>query len=107
MRKGQKRKQYGQEFHARVRQLRAEGKTRAEIAMEMDVDLQVIYKMYTRQNKLDREAGLGIIRSQHNSGRKRSRELTETETLKARIKQLEMENEVLKKLDEEQRRCKK
>jgi transposase-like protein len=100
-------KQYGKEFHERVRKLRAEGKTRAEIAFEMGVNLKVIYKMYERQNKLDREAGMGIIRSQHNLGRKKGRELTETEALKERIKQLEMENEVLKKLDEEQRRCKK
>jgi transposase-like protein len=105
MKKGQK--QYGQEFHERVRQLRAEGKTRAEIALEMGVGLQVIYKMYERQNKLDREAGRGIFRSKHNSGRKSNRELTETEVLNARIEQLEMENEVLKKLDEALRGCKK
>lgn len=104
MKQGQK--QYGQAFHDRVRQLRKEGRTRSEIAIEMGVELKVIYKMYERQNKLDREAGIGIIRSQHNSGRKRCKPMTDVEVLQG-IKQLEMENEVLKKLDEEIRRCKK
>jgi transposase-like protein len=95
-------KQYGKAFHEQVRFYRSEGRTQREIAELMNVGLAVIRKMVERQNRDDRHALDPPLKKK--LGRPRVRPLTEKEEYERRIKELEMENEILKKFHEELRR---
>ena len=101
MKKGQK--QYGDAFHVKVRGLREAGLTRRQIAEEMDVSYDVIEKMFKRQNRADRESAVSP-QLKKRRGRPRMKPMTTLEELQKRNKELEMENELLKKFHEELRR---
>lgn len=105
MKKGQK--QYGEAFHARVREMRSAGKTRRQIAEEMGVGYEVIEKMFKRKNRSDRQSEGAVKLPPKKRGRTRIKPLASEDEYKKRIKELEMENEVLKKFHEELRRRKK
>lgn len=101
MKRGQK--QYGEAFHAKVRELKQAGLTRRHIAEEMNVEYEVIFEMLKRQNRTERKNAAGIHLAKK-SGRPRKKPMTTMEALQKRNKELEMENEVLKKFHEELRR---
>ena len=101
MNKGQK--QYGEAFHLKVRELRKAGFTRRQISEEMNVKYEVIEQMFKRQNRDDRKSATIEIPKRH-KGRPRTKPMTTMEELQKRNKELEMENELLKKFHEELRR---
>jgi transposase len=101
MKKGQK--QYGEAFHLKVRKLRETGLTRRQISEEMNVEYDVIKEMFKRQNRDDRKRETNEV-PKRRKGRPRVKPMTTLEELQKRNKELEMENELLKKFHEELRR---
>lgn len=100
MKKGQK--QYGQAFKDAIKKLIAEGLCHREIATELGVELKVIRKAVERENKKQRQINAGILPKK--KGKSRITQMTSIEELQKRNKELEMENELLKKFREELRR---
>ena len=101
MKKGQK--QYGRMFTERIFALKAEGLTHRQIAVELGIEYVVIKKAVERENKRQRKANAGEI-PKFRRGRPRVKPMTTLEELQKRNKELEMENELLKKFHEELRR---
>ena len=99
--KGQK--HYGRIFTERILALKAQGLTHRQIAVELGVEYLVIKKAVERENKRQRKVQAGEL-PKLRQGRPRVKPMTTLEELQKRNKELEMENELLKKFHEELRR---
>lgn len=102
MKKGQK--QYGKAFTEQIFKLHYdEGKTLRETAETLGVNRKVIVDAITRENTRRKKLEAGEPPTP-NRGRPRTKPMTTMEELQKRNKELEMENELLKKYHEELRR---
>lgn len=94
-----------EEYEKEILELRAQGKTRREISEKLGVSIKQIEGFITRYNRRQEKLAAGIVIRKKGRPTKDS-EVTEEEKLaelryklsrkEARIKQLEMENELLR-----------
>lgn len=101
MKKGQK--QYGRIFTEKILELRTQGLCHSEIANELGVTWKIVRNAIWRETDRQRKLAAGEL-PKCNRGRPRTKPMTTMEELQKRNKELEMENELLKKYHEELRR---
>ena len=95
-----------EEYEEEILRLRSEGKTRREIGDQLGFTLEQIHSFITRYNRKQEKLSAGIVI--HRKGRPAKKDTAVTEEMKstelryilarqeARIKQLEMENELMR-----------
>lgn len=86
-------KQYWKELLPRVLEMKEQGYTHRMIGEELGYTYEQIKKLIYRYNRSKRRCSASV--SAHR-GRPRTRPITTQEELTARVKQLEMENELLR-----------
>lgn len=102
MKKGQK--QYGKFYTQEIWRLHyGEGKSIRQTAEILGTDLKSVTNAITRENQRRKKAEAGVVPKSHR-GRPRIKPMTTLEELQKCNKELKMENELLKKCQEELRR---
>ena len=85
-------KQFGKEIYPQVLELKSKGYTRQTIADELGYTKTQVKNLLFRRGK----SNSGIITIPRKKGRPRKRSLSTEEEYQQRIKQLEMENDLLR-----------
>lgn len=98
------RKTYSKDFKLRAVQMKLQGHSYQKVSQDMGIPDKSILKSWLRNYKTYGEVGLEERRGKLSTGRPRKRPLTPEQELAKRIRRLEMENEILKKLLELQGR---
>lgn len=99
------RKTYSKEFKLKAVKLRVEqGYSTTAVIEALGLSSSSMFKRWVGNYRRYGEVGLEERRGKMSTGRPRKRPLTLPEEVEKRIRRLEMENEVLKKLLELQRR---
>lgn len=102
---GRKHRTYSKEFKLRAIKMKLEeGYSNPRILAELGIPEESVLRDWVRRYRAQGEAGLEERRGNAAKGRPPKKPLTREEELLQRIRRLEMENAVLKKLDELMRR---